>query len=662
MTSELLGHKDQQGTAVQELVVRFRLLSQQGRPPSLGELCRDHPQLVGEVEKALRVLERPDQPVQDLASTPNSADLVTMSLHDVVPGLGPRYAVEMFLGQGAMAAVYRAHDNKLGRTVAVKVIRPECVTAARRPRLEAEVKAAAQLDHPHIVKAFEVGECHSSDEAPLSLYLSLEYVPGGSLASRLRPGEALAVPEAARLVALLARAMQHAHERGVVHRDLKPDNVLLGPPTGLPGMDTEMGCPRISDFGLPRQVEVDETQEAAITGTPPYMAPEQAEARPDVGPPADVYALGALLYRLLTGHPALESSDAVSFHHKVIHEPPQPPTRLKPDLPPELEALCLQCLNKGPEQRPPAGELARRLEAFQPGPEAAAPAQPAPLPGGDTPAGPSGDYVGFTIKIDRPFHSYTEQEQSGLFAAIGELLRAHRPTQTIDARGGSVLLPIRLHRTEAERLHELIEAGALREHHVTFGYAAPLSAAEEAAPTVPQPAVQGPEPGHVQTMGSGMPPAAEKAIPVGPPPAVAGPPPAVQEPEPAPVQPRPSKPSNLLLNVILPIAGIAVVLLLLWFVLGPLLGESPETKQMQEFFEAVARRRRTLPMQTVRSMVKPGQAMKEVELLMGRPERRVLPPNGSPSDEHAEYQCSDGAVMVIYEDGKVRAVTESREE
>jgi hypothetical protein len=262
--------------------------------------------------------------------------------------------------------------------------------------------------------------------------------------------------------------------------------------------------------------------------------------------------------------------------------------------------------------------------------------------------------VGFTLKIDRPFHSYTEQEQRGLFAAIGEMLRAHGPSQTIDARGGSVLLPIRLHRTEAERLHVLIEAGALREHHVTFGYVAPLTAAEEAAPAGPQPAVQEPEPGRVQPVGAGT-PAAEEATPPGPQP-------AVQEPEPAPVQPSPSKPSNLLLNVILPLAGIALVLLLLWFVLSPLLGESAEAKHMQEFFEAVAQRRRTLPMLTVRTMVQPGQTMKEVELLMGRPERRVLPPNGSPSDEHAEYQCADGAVMVIYQDGKVSTVTESRDE
>src|SRR5262249_45995240 len=154
----------------------------------------------------------------------------------------------------------------------------------------------AQLDHPHIIKIFDIGEMAAPDGSGTAAYLTLEYVPGGSLAKRL--AGPLEPALAARLVALLARAMQHAHERGIIHRDLEPDNILRAEPSDVEALNPPLGSPRITDFGLAREVKSEQrlTQGVVLLGTPGYLAPEQAQSRPDVGPPADVYALGVILY------------------------------------------------------------------------------------------------------------------------------------------------------------------------------------------------------------------------------------------------------------------------------------------------------------------------------------------------------------------------------
>jgi WD40 repeat protein len=226
--------------------------------------------------------------------------------------------------------------------------------AERRARLLAEADAIARLQHPNIVQIFEVGE---SDGLP---FLALEYVPGGSLAQRLG-GAPLPPRAAAALLEPLARAVHYAHERGVVHRDLKPANVLLAsggcqPPDGeTPGgfhPPLAEYTPKITDFGLAKQERTDLTASGAVLGTPAYMAPEQAAGKgKQVGPAADVYALGALLYECLTGRPPFLATTPMDTLAQVLTEEPVPPRRLNAQVPGDLETVCLKCLHKDAKKR-----------------------------------------------------------------------------------------------------------------------------------------------------------------------------------------------------------------------------------------------------------------------------------------------------------------------
>jgi WD40 repeat protein len=271
-----------------------------------------------------------------------------------IPVIGG-YEILEVLGRGGMGIVYKARQEGLQRLVALKMIRtagPPEATELARFRTEAEV--VARLQHPNIVQVFGVGTVHGSP------YLTLEYCGGGSLAAQLNnvprpPGEA------ARLVECLARGMAAAHAAGIIHRDLKPANVLLA----------EDGTPKISDFGLAKKtdVEVGQTQTGAILGTPSYMAPEQAEggAR-HVGPAADVYALGAILYELLTGRPPFRAATALETLEQVRTIDPVAPRQLAPRIPRDLETICLKCLEKAPTRRyVSAAALADDLERFRDG-------------------------------------------------------------------------------------------------------------------------------------------------------------------------------------------------------------------------------------------------------------------------------------------------------
>jgi serine/threonine protein kinase len=389
---------DEQQAAVLDLLERLELLRQQGQAVNVAELCRDHPGLAGEVDKALRFIDQASQFAQEEARD------TILQRDEAWPDLGPRYRIEAQLGRGGMGVVYRAHDMKLERMVAIKVVRPDCLTAAQRGRLQTEAWAVAQLDHPHIIKVYDVGECQSPDGQPGAPYVSLEYVPGGNLAERLQAEERWDVTEACRLVSLLAGAMHHAHQRNIVHRDLKPENVLLAPPADVPALATELGCPKITDFGLSRQVRTEQrqTNSGTILGTPAYMAPEQAEGRPDVGPAADVYALGGILYRLLTGQLPFESASTVELLHKVCYEPPRPLREVNPGIPIELEALCLECLSKRPDQRPTAGQLAERLKAIEtnlPMVVVGAPPSAPPISPPRPPISPPRPWFSFTLEV-----------------------------------------------------------------------------------------------------------------------------------------------------------------------------------------------------------------------------------------------------------------------
>jgi tetratricopeptide (TPR) repeat protein len=263
----------------------------------------------------------------------------------------PGYEVLEELGRGGMGVVYKARQLGLERLVALKMIlHADYAGAQQRVRFRAEAEAVAQLRHPHIVQVYEVGEHRGK------LFYSLEYCPGGNLAQWLR-AHPLPPAKAARLVEALARATQTAHASRIVHRDLKPANVLL----------TSEGSPCIADFGLAKRLDVTAaTLTGMVLGTPSYMAPEQAEGNAkEVGPPADVYALGAILYECLTGRPPFMAATTMDTLFQVVHEEPVPVRQLNPQVPADLDTICAKCLQKEPGRRyESAGELALDLQRF----------------------------------------------------------------------------------------------------------------------------------------------------------------------------------------------------------------------------------------------------------------------------------------------------------
>jgi WD40 repeat protein/serine/threonine protein kinase len=301
----------------------------------------------------------------------------------------PGYEILGELGRGAMGVVYKARQTGFNRLVALKMILSGGhASAADRARFRTEAEAIARLHHQNIVQVYDTGE-HDS-----KLFFSLEYCPGGSLADRL-DGTPWVASQAASLVETLARAMHAAHEQQVVHRDLKPANVLLMEERGVSkGKSTPreravelakalagqtdadepepvLLTPKLSDFGLAKKLDAvaSQTQSGAIMGTPSYMAPEQAGGRgKEIGPAADVYALGAILYECLTGRPPFKAATTFDTLMQVIHDEPVPPTQLQPKTPRDLETICLKCLQKDPARRYASAEaLAEDLRCFQAG-------------------------------------------------------------------------------------------------------------------------------------------------------------------------------------------------------------------------------------------------------------------------------------------------------
>ncbi|HZT83779.1 MAG TPA: protein kinase [Gemmataceae bacterium] len=267
------------------------------------------------------------------------------------------------LGRGGMGVVYKAKQVGLDRLVALKMILAGAHAGPHElARFRSEAAAVARLQHPNIVQVYEVGE---QEGRP---YFSLEFVEGTSLAHAL-DGVPHPPRESARLIETVARAIHAAHQRGIIHRDLKPANVLLAA-SGLAESSPLAGAvPKITDFGLAKQLgstEIGHTRSGAIMGTPSYMAPEQAEGKgTDIGPASDVYALGAILYELLTGRPPFRGTTVMDTLDQVRHQDPVPPTRLQPKVPRDLETVCLKCLRKEPAKRYATAEaLADDLRRF----------------------------------------------------------------------------------------------------------------------------------------------------------------------------------------------------------------------------------------------------------------------------------------------------------
>jgi serine/threonine protein kinase len=289
----------------------------------------------------------------------------------LAPPVLPGYTDVVELGRGGMGVVYRARDSELERLVALKMIHADRLTPEQRERFRLEAKALARLAHPHIVAAH--GWETTAEGWPV---LVMEYVPGQSLHDRLK--RPVTPAEAARLVAVLARAVQAAHTAGIVHRDLKPANVLLAAP--VPGNAGTVlgGFPKVSDFGLARLVESEtgQTLSGAVLGTPSYMAPEQARGSREVGPPADVWALGVILFQSLTGKLPFAGDSILETLERIKAERVPALAELAPGVPANLAAICSRCLEKEAARRPSAAELAEMLEGLVDVPQA-------PLPAGE---------------------------------------------------------------------------------------------------------------------------------------------------------------------------------------------------------------------------------------------------------------------------------------
>jgi serine/threonine protein kinase len=301
---------------------------------------------------------------------------------------GPRqigdYEVLAEAGRGGMGVVYKARHLRLGRLAALKMMLAwNYASSAERMRFRLEAELVARLQHPNIVQLYEIGNHHGQP------FLAMEWVEGERLADRL-DGRPWPAPETARLVETLARAAHAAHCQGVIHRDLKPANVLLVGGGCSSDTDYQSPCanyqPKIIDFGLARPVEGYRglTRTDYLVGTPEYMAPEQAEGPHAVlGPTVDTYALGVMLYELLTGRLPFHGTTPMQVLQAVTSREPAPPRRVRPGVPRDLEVVCLKCLEKKPGWRyGSAKELAEDLERFRQGkPVAARPVgRPARLP------------------------------------------------------------------------------------------------------------------------------------------------------------------------------------------------------------------------------------------------------------------------------------------
>jgi mono/diheme cytochrome c family protein len=340
--------------AIDELMLRWEAARQQGKDLSPEELCADHPPLVTQLRKRIDAVRTMEHVLgvnpRELEATHKLPSAGVAPDGDPLPEI-PGYEIVRVVGQGGMGVVYEARQRDLGRTVAVKMISGVRLGPTEVARFRTEAEASARLQNANFVQIFEVGQVNGRP------FFSMEYVDGGSLAQHLlhsRPNPR----QAAELVRTLAQAIDTAHACGIVHRDLKPANVML----------TAAGIPKIADFGVAKRLDDDagHTRTGEVLGTPSYMAPEQAAGQRElIGPATDVYALGAILYELLTGRPPFQGTSFLDSLRRVTTQEPEAPSRLAPSTPPDLEAICLKCLEKVPDARyDSARELSEDLERF----------------------------------------------------------------------------------------------------------------------------------------------------------------------------------------------------------------------------------------------------------------------------------------------------------
>ena len=352
--------RERSGAIVDLIYAEILLREARGEHPSKEEYVVRFPKLTDSIERQFQV-HRALQPSSEaevltdaggetLAEDGNSAAAHFVSL-PAVPG----FELTEMLGRGGSGVAWQARDLKLDRTVAIKFLldsESEVNGVANSERLSREAAAAANLLHPSIVQVYQVGEAEGIP------FLVMEYVDGGSLAQKLRSGP-LPTEKSVELAATIAEAVQHAHEKGIIHRDIKPGNILLSPD----------GNPRVCDFGLARKMDAEHSlhKTGDVLGTPAYMSPEQAQGgNADVR--SDVYSIGAVLYESLCGRSPFQAAHPWEILYQVTTTDPLPLTQLNPSAPVELETICQKCLDKNPDRRyQKALELADDLKRFAEG-------------------------------------------------------------------------------------------------------------------------------------------------------------------------------------------------------------------------------------------------------------------------------------------------------
>ncbi len=370
--------------AVDLIFAEYLYRRKMGEEPDPGEFAAQFPRYSTDVRKQIDFhLALTDQPVEDIAGLANGPHAETLwsnsiptkavaspSHSDPRASAGPldfsHYSIVAEIGRGGMGVVYRANDNRLKRPVALKLLHAGAQASPEQlRRFQSEAEAAARLRHANIVQIFEIGQCSNEP------YLTMELVDGVNLA-QFCGGQPQSAKLAATIVQKLAAAVHYAHQQGVLHRDLKPMNVLLatisqhssGDGTGDRNLADLAVEPMITDFGLAKvfhgesdSSRADVTCAGEILGTPSFMAPEQIDSSLETTPAADVYSLGAILYSLLTGRPPFLSTHPLKTMQQVLAEPPVAPSRLVPGLPVDLQTICLKCLEKDALNRYASAQL-----------------------------------------------------------------------------------------------------------------------------------------------------------------------------------------------------------------------------------------------------------------------------------------------------------------
>jgi serine/threonine protein kinase len=334
-----------------DLIVRWEEAKAQGQDPRPEEFCGDCSELLSgfrrQVER-LGEVEWLNGPIDAAVTTPGGVSQSPRD-DDLPRLLADRYRLDALVGAGGFGRVYRGFDTWLERAVAVKVPRVDRpVTEGEVDQCRIEARKVARLRHPHIVPVHDVGR------EGATCFIVGEWVEGTNLATRIvedRP----TYRETARIVAEVADALGHAHAAGFVHRDIKPANILIDP----------QGRAYLTDFGI-AAVEEDLLRDVTAAGTLPYMSPEQLdEEGGPVDHRADLYALGVVLYELLTGRRPFRAVTPMEFRRQILRDDPPSPRSIEPDVPEELERVCLRCLAKWPDERyQQANEVGADLKAY----------------------------------------------------------------------------------------------------------------------------------------------------------------------------------------------------------------------------------------------------------------------------------------------------------